>query len=398
VFLFQAIPIAKASEVSNVQVLNDQYKELYASDLAYVDNVYKSKGKKIKDIVGVNNEIKDAIGEWTVIEVSKDGGSVLTGFEAIVLKNPDKTKNELIISYKGSAGTLSDKDWVDNFEALKNINSEITQKNGLVYHPQDVNADLFTQAIINQYDGANFIFTGHSLGGHLAQRAKIDLKREDIKVITFNSLGVVTEEKIADFANYLKGNSNFVIAGELVDNTNKQYFISNLGNKYTLELPNVTSEVDKHRLVNFYKFANKKTYSVYQNNKLIKSFYNVNNAKQLASMNIKTIVKDNNQKGKVIWESKFAVYFHQKFLYSFPDRKSSDAYANVQAGRRVLDLKTNKNVYFKTSTAFRFSVYLGKDKLDIFTTSGEAIKFAKLNKNRIVKDEKTKKVIYPIKK
>ncbi|MEH6936891.1 hypothetical protein V7056_03405 [Bacillus sp. JJ664] len=391
---FHVLPTAQASELEDI---NGQYKELYASDLSYVNGVYKSEGKKVKDIVGVSSEIKDALGEWTVVSVSKNGGSVNVGFEAIVLQNPDKAKNEYIISYKGSAGSLTDKDWKDNTEAISKISTDLTQKTGVVYHPQDADAVLFTQSILSKYKGATFTLTGHSLGGHLAQRSKIDLKLEGTKVVTFNSLGVVTEAKLSDYANYLQGNRNFIIDGEFVDKYNKLYLITSVGNKYTLLLPNVSSDQEKHKLVNFYTYT-KKTYAVYQNTKLLKSFYNVNNAKQLASMNLKTSIKTLD--GKVIWknENRYAVYLHEKLLYTFADRKTADKFANVQAGRRVLDLKTNKNVYFKSNANFRYSVYLGKDKLDIFTSSNDAIKFAKLNSKRIVKDEKTKKIIYPNKK
>lgn len=78
--------------ISSVQALNWQYKELYASELAYVNEVYRNKGKKVKDIATVNSDIKDALGDWTIVEVSENGGSVKVGFEAIVLKNPDPSK------------------------------------------------------------------------------------------------------------------------------------------------------------------------------------------------------------------------------------------------------------------------------------------------------------------
>lgn len=394
VLFFQVLPIVQASEIEDI---NGQYKELYASELSYVNGVYKNEGKKVKEIAGISADIKDALGEWTVVSVSKNGGSVNVGFEAIVLMNPDKAKKEYIIAYKGSAGTLNEKDWKDNFEAIHSINTDLTQKTGIVYHPQDADAVLFTQSVLNKYKGANFILTGHSLGGHLAQRSKVDLKLEGTKVVTFNSLGIVIETKVSDYANYLQGNMNFIIEGEFVDQYNKLYLITSLGNKYTLSLPSVPSEQEKHKLINFDTFT-EKTYAVYQNTKLLKTFYNVNNAKQLASMNLKTSIKDLN--GKVIWknENRYAVYLHQTLLYTFVDRKTSDKFANVQAGRRVLDLKTNKNVYFKSNANFRYTVYLGKEKLDIFTSSAEAIKFAKLNSKRIVKDEKTKKIIYPVKK
>ena len=108
VLFFQVLPIVQANEIEDI---NGQYKELYASELSYVNGVYKNEGKKVKDIAGISANIKDALGEWTVVSVSKNGGSVNVGFEAIVLMNPDKAKKEYIIAYKGSAGTLNEKDW-----------------------------------------------------------------------------------------------------------------------------------------------------------------------------------------------------------------------------------------------------------------------------------------------
>ncbi|WP_088042435.1 DUF6792 domain-containing protein [Bacillus sp. EAC] len=396
ILVFQVIPLAEASEITNDQLLNEKYKELYASDLAYVDNVYKSKGKKVKDISGVSTQIKDAIGDWAIVEVSKNGGSVNVGFEAIILKNTSQLKNEVIIAYKGSGGSMTDKDWVDNQEALSKIGTDQTQLTGLVYHPQDEEAVTFTKSYLDKNkDNSNVVLTGHSLGGHLAQHVKIALNLQSKEVVTFNSLGVVTNAKKSNYESFISGNENFFIDGEIVDQYDKIYSITNLGSS-PLSINGNYDSTEKHRLIRFYSFI-KKTYSVYQNNKLLNSFYNFNSAKELASKNVKTAIKDNSKQAKVIWESKYAVYFHQKFLYSFFDRKSSDAYANGQAGRRVIDLKTNKNVYFKTNTSFRYSVYFGKDKLDIFTSTKEAIKFAKLNSKRIVKDEKTKKIIYSVK-
>jgi Lipase (class 3) len=145
------------------------------------------------------------------------------------LKNPDSTKKELIVAYKGSAGEFSDKDWSDNLVAFNSIKSDITQKTGLVYHPQDADATAFTQIVINKYKDYKLILTGHSLGGHLAQRTKIDLMLEGFKVVTFNSFGIVTDTRISDYAKYIQGNMNFVVDGEFVDQVNKQNFISNLG-------------------------------------------------------------------------------------------------------------------------------------------------------------------------
>jgi hypothetical protein len=127
-----------------------------------------------------------------------------------------------------------------------------------------------------------------------------------------------------------------------------------------LLLPKVISDQEKHKLVNFFSFI-QKTYSVYQNTKLLKSFYNINNAKQLGNMYLKSFIKNNDLAGKIIWknENRYAVYYHQTLLYTFADRTSSDKFANIQAGRRVFDLKINKNVYFKTNSSFRYSVYLG---------------------------------------
>lgn len=117
-------------------------------------------------------------------------------------------------------------------------------------------------------------------------------------------------------------------------------------------------------------------------------------------MYLKSLIKNNELAGKIIWknDNRYAVYFHQILLYTFADRSSADKFAIIQAGRRVIDLKINKNVYFKSNSSFRYSVYLAKDKQDIFINNADAIKFAKLNSKRIVKDEKTKKIIYPIKK
>lgn len=433
----------QASEKQEDNDLNEHYIELYASDLAYVNNVYKIKDKstKVKDIVGVNSEIKDALSDWKIEAVSKNGGTGNAGFEAIVLKNPDSTKNELIIAFKGS---VENQDWIDNGKALNAINTELTQSKGIVYHPQDAEAEAFTSAILKDNPGANIILVGHSLGGHLAQHVKVVLNLVGTKVVTFNSLGVVTESKQTNFLDFAKGNLNFIIDGEIADNTNSNNKITSLGDKDYFKLPNIPLEQEKHRLINFYSFT-QKTYSVYQTNKLLKSFYNLNNAKQLASMNLKTSIKNN--EGGLIWtnNNRYAIYFHQTLLYTFANRKDSDAFANVQAGRRVLDLTTNKNVYFKTnasfrynvylgkdkldiftsstdaiayakkqagrrvfdlksnkniyfntSTAYRYSVYVGKDKLEIFTNSKDAITFAKQGKNRFVKDEKTKKIIYPV--
>jgi hypothetical protein len=383
---------------STNQDLTKVYKELYASELALNNDVYKNLNKKVSEISSASIDLKNALGDWKVINVAGKG-NINEGFEAIALEDP--ANKQVIIAYKGTEGKDGvdplPRDWSDNYKSYEDPTTH------LVVHPQDAEDKAFTKQVIDDVTKDNpnvsISLTGHGMGGHLAQSAKLNLALS-YPVVTFNSMGAVATAYKDKYMDAMKNTTNYIITGEDVDGKNKMYGMVNVGNNVYIDVASPKSAEDKSLISTFYQTLS--TYKVYANGKFVKSFGKFNDAKKYALSNVKTDIQlvQPDFSYKSIWKNtnQYAVYYHQLILNTFGDLSSSKAFANGQAGRRVVDLKTGKNVYFKTSVAYRYGVYVGKDKLDVFTSTTDAIAFAKKNKNSVVKDEKTGKVIYPTKK
>lgn len=235
-------------DASGTPSLIQSQKELVASNLAYIDEVYRHEGEKVANISAVPIELKSVLGDWIIEKVSVGGGSVAVGFEGIILKGSQS--DDVIIAFKGTAGGQLDKDWIDNNIALSSIQTK--QENGLLYHPQDAEALTFAKDYIESHTNKNITLTGHSLGGHLAQYVKIKLDLVEQKVVTFNSLGVVAVSQLSNFTTFIDNTVNFVIQGEQLDQINKLYGASNVGENIELALPGSLTPLEKHSLVNFY--------------------------------------------------------------------------------------------------------------------------------------------------
>ena len=97
--------------------------------------------------------------------------SFSSGMSAIALQNPD-TK-EIVFAFRGSELSLSDLLDGDAIKDIANADEQIFAGYAKILPAQFADAEAFVNSTLSKYqDSSNYTFTGHSLGGALAQYLK----------------------------------------------------------------------------------------------------------------------------------------------------------------------------------------------------------------------------------
>ena len=175
-------------------ITTSQYMSLSAA--AYTDFADNHKGKEIKNIriKGEGNPELSALpslSSYTLLNFTQNSSS---GFSAAAFKSPS---GEIVFSFQG---TDLSKDW--GVDGAADFGIFMRESYSTISKHLD-DAKSFVYSVLNNPDnkGANYSFTGHSLGGAIAQYMTYVTNTDNIagvgKAITFNAPGIgeVIEDK-----------------------------------------------------------------------------------------------------------------------------------------------------------------------------------------------------------
>ncbi|PZM63158.1 Mbeg1-like protein [Paenibacillus dendritiformis] len=194
--------------------------------------------------------------EWKVIQVAEDESrELITGFYGAVYFN--KNINEFVITMRGTDN------WFGGYDP------DLTENTKLIWEtPQTVAVRFFLgrlakNEIFKKAKNAKVSFTGHSLGGKLAQKAFWEAKmgmfdgispNQVTKAVTFNSAAAFISDSTpfkAKLEKQLKSLPvyNYVIEGEILENAPGKF----LGKRYLLPYSRYSSDgtglVSRHNAI-----------------------------------------------------------------------------------------------------------------------------------------------------
>ena len=137
----------------------------------------KALGKEYKSVIeGLISKAKDQ--DYSIVLTADDKKG--TGFAAIAIKDPN---NNVTVATRGTEGFSLD------YDSRKDVDADLQLALMLSTNQQEEMEKFMRNLEKNNYDG--YYFTGHSLGGNLANYGAITLKPiEKVKgVVTFNAPG-----------------------------------------------------------------------------------------------------------------------------------------------------------------------------------------------------------------
>ncbi|MBP5585881.1 MAG: AIDA repeat-containing protein [Lentisphaeria bacterium] len=237
-------------------------------DAAYEYIARKLAYKKERPYVPVGVSIPFQIGDttyhFTVREFFDDESSTskIGGFDAVLLERTDAAGNSLRQAILGCGGSEQVSDFVSDIDPL-----------GIGYAQFLSNADeVYSACRELVQDGCSISFTGHSLGGALAQWFAVYCQetggvQQTEDLVTFNSPGILTSNllptsKIKNVRHYICDGDLVSMAGVgFVDGDKSQYYLST-----------VDSDTDSYK--NYFLDDQHTTYFFNQNGNLINQIKN----------------------------------------------------------------------------------------------------------------------------
>ena len=221
----------------------EQYIALSAA--AYGDYSNDDKNQKIDRIRKKiqNNELEcsnlGSLSDYTLLDFI----STPSGFRGAAFQNP-KT-GEIVFSFKGTDFDPSNpKTYMDTAKDISNADAQIALGMSLNLPAQFADAEKFVNSVLASHPKADYTFTGHSLGGSLAQYMTYKTRH---KSTTFNGPGIgslvesVTGEKI-NYSAYENLSTNYANESDLIGNLWNNFRIGN--NKVIRSSLNNTSAED----------------------------------------------------------------------------------------------------------------------------------------------------------
>ena len=221
----------------------EQYIALSAA--AYGDYSNDDKNQKIDRIRKKiqNNELEcsnlGSLSDYTLLDFI----STSSGFRAAAFQHP-KT-GEIVFSFRGTDFDLSSiKGYIEAGKDIANADAQIALGMSLNLPAQFADAEKFVNSVLASHPKADYTFTGHSLGGSLAQYMTY---KTGHKSTTFNGPGIgslvesVTGEKI-NYSAYENLSTNYANESDLIGNLWNKFRIGK--NKVIQSSLNSTSAED----------------------------------------------------------------------------------------------------------------------------------------------------------
>ena len=199
------------------------------SALSYIDFNSSMKNKTIEYLVN-NKLIKEddlSKPELSALKSSSnllrsytliDFASTSSGFRAAAFQSPS---GEIVFSFKGTDFDLSSiKGYIEADNDISNADAQIALGMSLNLPAQFADAEKFVNSVLASHPKADYTFTGHSLGGSLAQYMTY---KTGHKSTTFNGPGIgslvesVTGQKI-NYSAYENLSTNYANESDLIGN------------------------------------------------------------------------------------------------------------------------------------------------------------------------------------
>ena len=207
----------------------DLEKYIALSKLSYVDFSGDKKGESIDSIISTPHKDVDishpeysslrskasSLRSWKYL----DSVSTSSGFRAAAFQNPET--GEIVFSFKGTDFDPSNpKTYMDTAKDIANADAQIAFGNSVGLPAQFTEAEKFVDKVCSSHLNSGCTFTGHSLGGALAQYMTY---KTGHKSTTFNAPGVanliesVTGQKI-DYKYYKDKSINYANESDFIGN------------------------------------------------------------------------------------------------------------------------------------------------------------------------------------
>mgnify|MGYP001015320616 CR=1 FL=1 len=195
--------------------------------------------KADKSEISALKEESNPLRSWTLLDFI----STPSGFRAAAFQEPKTGK--IVFSFKGTDFDLSSiKGYIEAGKDIANADAQIALGMSLNLPTQFTDAEKFVNSVLASHPKADYTFTGHSLGGSLAQYMTY---KTGHKSTTFNGPGIgslvesVTGEKI-DYSAYENLSTNYANESDLIGNLWNNFRIGN--NKVIRSSLNNTSAED----------------------------------------------------------------------------------------------------------------------------------------------------------
>ncbi len=207
----------------------DLEKYIALSKLSYVDFSGDKKGESIDSIISTPHKDVDishpeysslrskasSLRSWKYL----DSVSTSSGFRAAAFQNPET--GEIVFSFKGTDFDPSNpKTYMDTAKDIANADAQIAFGVSTGLPAQFTEAEQFVNRVLSSHSNSGCTFTGHSLGGALAQYMTY---KTGHKSTTFNAPGVanliesVTGQKI-DYKYYKDKSINYANESDFIGN------------------------------------------------------------------------------------------------------------------------------------------------------------------------------------
>ena len=174
----------------------DLEKYIALSKLSYVDFSGDKKGESIDSIISTPHKDVDishpeysslrskasSLRSWKYL----DSVSTSSGFRAAAFQNPET--GEIVFSFKGTDFDPSNpKTYMDTAKDIANADAQIAFGNSVGLPAQFAEAEKFVNKVCSSHSHSGYTYTGHSLGGALAQYMTYKTGHNST---TFNAPGV----------------------------------------------------------------------------------------------------------------------------------------------------------------------------------------------------------------
>ena len=207
----------------------DLEKYIALSKLSYVDFSGDKKGESIDSIISTPHKDVDishpeysslrskasSLRSWKYL----DSVSTSSGFRAAAFQNPET--GEIVFSFKGTDFDPSNpKTYMDTAKDIANADAQIAFGNSVGLPAQFAEVEKFVNKVCSSHSHSGYTYTGHSLGGALAQYMTYKTGHSST---TFNAPGVanlvesVVGHKI-DYAYYKDKSTNYANESDFIGN------------------------------------------------------------------------------------------------------------------------------------------------------------------------------------